>query len=151
MTPTRRSTARVAAVALVLGVAAAGCGGGDGGAGGLSELTADRRRMPSCGAYDAPPDGFRPDSPAEGRTARECFLSAFREGRESELSITVSSIEGDPITTIFRVLGPDDLELFVDASADRFSAVKAYHQRCTTLAEEGAGLAAGGCTTLSEE
>lgn len=134
-----------AAAAFLSALAAAGCGGGGGG-GGPSESVDNRRRMPSCGAYDAPVGALAPES----RSARDCLLTAFREGREAEVAITVVSIEGDPITTIYRVLGPLDVELFVDASADKFGAVDTYHQRCTSVAEEGTGLVATGCTTLSE-
>jgi hypothetical protein len=141
----RRPTTSLMALAAVVTLAGCGDGGGDAGGGtALSSSAESRRPMPSCGAYTAPPDGL----PAEGWAARDCFLAAFAEGREAELTITAPSIEGDPIVTIYRVLGPDDVELFVDASADKFAAVDAYHQRCTSVAEEGNALAAGGCTTV---
>jgi hypothetical protein len=128
------------ALALVVG---AGCGGGSGG-GGLSDSVGSRRRMPSCGTYTA----GEGELSAEDAAIRECFLAAFREGTQKELTVTAPSLEGDPITTIYRVLGRGDLELFVDASADTFAAVKTYHQRCTSVAEDGTGLTAGGCVTL---
>ncbi len=135
--------------ALVVVLAGAGCGGGDGddGAGGdgLSASVEERRPMPSCGAYEV---GLAAELPAEARTARDCFLSAFGAGREAELAITVTSIEGDPITTIYRVLGPNDVELFVDASADKFAEVKEYQQRCTAVVEDGAGLAPANCALV---
>jgi len=138
-----------AASMLVVAAACVGCGGGGGdGAGssddGVSESVESRRPMPSCGAYEAPLG----EPSAEDRAIRDCFLAAFREGREAEVAITVTSLEGDPIITIYRVLGPSDVELFVDASADTFSPVKTYHQRCTAVAEGGSALVAENCVTL---
>jgi len=139
-----RVIAGMAAVAVL--VAGAGCGGSgdDTGDSGLSPSAEDRRRMPSCGAYDAVPGLL----PAEAQAARDCFLAAYGAGTEAELAITVISIEGDPITTIYRVLGANDVELFVDASADEFAEVKNYQQRCTSVVEDGAGLAAANCATV---
>jgi hypothetical protein len=144
MGPMRRPATSLVALAAMM--ALGGCGDGGAGAGGtgVSSSAETRRRMPSCGAYTAPSGAL----PAESRAARQCFLAAFAEGREAELTITAPSVEGDPIVTIYRVLGPDDVELFVDASADTFAAVDTYHQRCTSVAEEGNALAAGGCTTV---
>ena len=102
--------------------------------------------MPSCGSYTATE---RQPSP-EDRAVRDCFLAAVRDGTQMEATVTTSTIEGDAIVTIFRVLGPGDLELFVDASADKFSGpVKTFHQRCTGVVEEGNGLAGTGCVTLT--
>ncbi|MEA2827912.1 MAG: hypothetical protein QOG43_2351 [Actinomycetota bacterium] len=137
MTLTRTTT-----VALAF-LVAAGCGGGGGDL--LSDSAGSRRRMPSCGSYTATESPL----PAQDEAVRQCFLNAAGDGTQMEVTVTVESMEGDPITTIYRVLGPDDLELFVDASADKFSPVKTYHQRCTSVAAEGNGLAAGGCVTLA--
>ena len=133
---------RGTAVALVF-VVAAGCGGGKGG-GGLSDSAGARRRMPSCGTFTATEDALT----AEEKAVRQCFLAAFRDGTQKEVTVTAPSMEGDPIVTIYRVLGPGDLELFVDASADKFADVKTYHQRCSSVAEGGNGLAAGGCVPV---
>ena|GEM_PF-4735964 len=132
-------------LALVLLAGCGSKGGGGGGGSGLSDSAEGRRRMPSCGTYNA---GDGELAPAD-RAVRDCFLAAFGAGEQKEVTITATSIEGDPITTIYRVLGPDDLELFVDASTDKFAAVKTYHQRCRTLAEDGNGLTAGACSTVS--
>ena len=149
MSPLARTsafTARTALAALAAVLVMAACGGDSKGGGpSASASPADRRRMPSCGTYTAPA-GELADA---DRTARACFLDAFRQGEQKELTITVTSIEGDPITTIYRVLGAGDLELFVDASADEFAAVKTYHQRCTSVDVEGNALNAGGCVDLS--
>jgi hypothetical protein len=134
----------VLALALTLTTACGG-GGGGGSDGGLSDSAESRRRMPSCGSYDATSGELS----AEARTARDCFLTAFGNGTQKELAVTVHSLEGDPISTIYRVLGVNDVELFVDASADKFAAVKSYHQRCTSVVEEGNGLAVGGCENLA--
>ena len=101
--------------------------------------------MPSCGAYDASVGELA----TEQRVIRDCFLAAFGAGREAEIIITARSMEGDPVTTIYRVLGPNDVELFVDASADRFAEVETYRQRCTSVVEAGTSLVASGCSPAS--
>ena len=126
----------------------AGCGGGGGGGdgGGLSDSAEGRRRMPSCGSYTA----TEREPSAEEKAVRDCFLAVARDGTQMEATVTTSTIEGDAIVTIFRVLGPGDIELFVDASADTFSGpVKMFHQRCTGVVEEGNGLVGTGCVTLA--
>ena len=101
--------------------------------------------MPSCGSYEAVPG----ELPAADRAVRDCFLAAFGSGTEKEVTVTAPTIEGDALVTIYRVLGPNDVELFVDASADKFAAVKTYHQRCTGVVEDGNGLAGAGCVNLA--
>ncbi len=131
---------RLALTLLVL----AGCGGGDEDTG-LSDSVEGRRRMPSCGAFVASPGGLT----AEDEAVRDCFLAAFRAGEQKEVVVTQATVEGDPIVTIYRVLGPDDVELFVDSTADRFAAVPMEHRRCRTLAESGNGLLADVCSSVS--
>jgi hypothetical protein len=143
--PIRSATVWVAMAVTAVVVAVAGCGGG-GEDRGPSASMEGRRQMPSCGSFFAPQSG---ELPPEARTTRDCFLTAFREGREAEVVITVNTIEGDPIITIYRVLGADDVEVFVDSSSDKFSAQKLVHQRCTSVAEEDGTLAVRGCTTLA--
>jgi hypothetical protein len=138
----RTTTTAVLAALLLVGTA---CGGGDGG--GVSESLESRRPMPSCGAYRPPPGPG--DLPPADSAVRDCFLAAFREGREAEVSVTVDTLEGDPIVSVYRVLGPDDVELFVDASADKFAAVDVDHQRCTSVAEDGPRLVAVNCSPVS--
>ncbi len=141
MAPKRRSGLALAFVVLVA------CGGGGGGDDDspLSDSVEDRRRMPSCGAYVVGPDELA----APDRAARDCFVAAFRAGEQKEISITTTTIEGDAIVTLYRVLGPDDIEVFIDSSADKFAAVDLLHQRCRTLREDGNGLAADACSTVS--
>ncbi len=135
---------RGAGLAFVL-VVATSCGGGGGGDG-LSDSVENRRRMPSCGAFEA----SLQEPTAADQAVRDCFLAAFRDGTEKEVTVTATTIEGDPIVTIYRVLGPNDLEVFVDASADKFAGeVNMVHQRCTSVVADGNRLAAGGCVTLA--
>ena len=112
MSPGRRTALAIALALLV----ATGCGGGGGGdGGGLSDSAESRRRMPSCGSYEAVPG----ELPPADKAVRDCFLAAVRDGTQKEATVTASTIEGDALVTIYRVLGPDDVELFVDASADK--------------------------------
>jgi hypothetical protein len=146
MTARRRPQVTTVATLTTLLLVGTGCGGGGGG-GGVSESLESRRPMPSCGAY-RPPAGPG-DLPPEDSAVRDCFLAAFREGREAEVSVTVDTLEGDPIINIYRVLGANDVELFVDASADKFAAVDVDHQRCTSVAEDGPRLVAVNCSPVS--
>lgn len=54
--------------------------------------------------------------------ARQCFLAAYRAGRPAELLVTRPTVEGDPIRTLFRILGPGRAEVFVDSTRDAWSA-----------------------------
>ena len=85
---------RGAAVVLTLALATA-CGGGGSG-GGLSDSAQSRRRMPSCGSYTA----TEKELSAEDRAVRDCFLTAFRDGTQKEVTITAPTLEGDAVVTI---------------------------------------------------
>lgn len=121
----------------------AGCGDERGSP--LSESIEGRRRLPSCGSYVVPLGELA----ANQRSIRDCFVAAFEAGEPMEVTLTTTTVEGDPIVTIYRVLGRHDLELFVDSSADRFAAEDLAHLRCRTLAEAGNGLLADACSTVS--
>lgn len=75
-----------------------------------------RTSLPSCGSYTF---GFRDH--AVPAAQRDCMNSARTRGTGAELKIVESTIEGDPITTYYRVFSPDQkVEVFVDYSTDRF-------------------------------
>jgi len=70
----------------------------------------------------------------EGRT---CLLSAFQAGDGAELVSTSATEEGDPITTYYRVHENGTVEIFVDATRDRFGAQRWQRYRCDRLVPSG--------------
>lgn len=82
----------------------------------IPKVVAERSPLPSCGVEIATtPAG--PWNPA----ARKCFWSAYQQGRPSEFVSTRPTIEGDPITTIYRVVSAGKIEVFMDTTQDRYS------------------------------
>ncbi|ALR10685.1 hypothetical protein MYCSP_03530 [Mycobacteroides saopaulense] len=73
-----------------------------------------RASLPSCGTHIH----FRESLPA---AQRDCMNHGRASGAGGELTVVQPTIEGDPITTYYRVFSPDQrVEVFVDSSADRF-------------------------------
>jgi len=66
----------------------------------------------------------------EGRT---CLLSAFQAGDGAELVSTSLTEEGDPFTTYYRVHENGTVEIFVDATRDRFGSQRWQRYRCDRL------------------
>lgn len=86
--------------------------------------------MPSCGTEDvSTPGGPR------NQAARACFWSAYQAGEPAEFASTLPTTEGDPITMIFRVLGPERVEIFVDTTQDSFGVPGWTRFDCTALAQ----------------
>ena len=65
--------------------------------------------------------------------ARACLLQAFERGSGAEMISTETTIEGDPITRYIRVHENGVVEIFVDASKDRFGSGTWERLRCETL------------------
>jgi hypothetical protein len=114
-----RFTGLLAAVAVV-----AGCGV-------LPSVPPDwvvnRNPLPSCGEERLDQGGARDVA------ARTCLLEAFQEGRAAELISTGPTVEGDPITRYIRVHENGVVELFIDASRDRFGSGRWERVRCEAL------------------
>ena len=87
----------------------------------------DRNPLPPCGEEEVGAAG------GFDREARRCMLDAFESGDEAELISTMTSVEGDPITRILRVHANGTVELFVDASRDRFGSGEWERLRCERL------------------
>ena len=86
-----------------------------------------RTELPSCGAEEVTADRL------PNRAARECVLDAWRESRAAELITERPTVEGDPVTTIVRVLPDGSVELFVDATHDRFGSGEWERLTCQGL------------------
>ncbi len=118
-----RLPARVAATAVALGLASCAA---------LQppqpDWVANRTPLESCGREDVDVAAAGFDEPA-----RHCILAAFRDGRGAELSSTLTTIEGDPITRIVRVHETGLIEVFVDATRDAFGSGEWERLECTRL------------------
>ena len=65
--------------------------------------------------------------------ARTCLLVAFQNGGGRELISTQATEEGDPITRYYRVHENGTVEIFVDATQDRFGSQRWERYRCDRL------------------
>ena len=80
----------------------------------VPEWVANRQPLESCGTED-----FGHGEGADV-TARTCLLEAFEDGHGAELITSQTSIEGDPIVRYIRVHENGVVEVFQDATRDRF-------------------------------
>ena len=86
----------------------------------------DRPALPSCGQEMATQLVFN-------LQARQCFWDAYVANRPAEFISTRPTVEGDPITSIYRILGPASIEVFVDQRRDRYSKGGWYRLECLGL------------------
>ena len=87
----------------------------------------DRVALPSCGE-ERVRTGVDPNV-----AGRRCLWSAYRERRPAEFVTTQWSIEGDPITYVYRVLPGGAVEVFIDSTQDVWSARTWLHLACPGL------------------
>lgn len=91
---------------------------------------ADRTVLPSCGSERA-----TSQHGPWNEAARICFWDAYRAHRPAEFASTQLTTEGDPITSIYRVLGAGLVEIFIDSTQDRFASDRGWQRLdCSTLA-----------------
>jgi hypothetical protein len=88
----------------------------------VPDVVRDRSVLPSCGQetrMQTPED----PSAVRGRNdeGRRCLWNAYLAKRAAEFTSTRSTVEGDPIPTIYRVLAGGTIEAFVDRRRDRYS------------------------------
>ncbi|WP_078312899.1 MULTISPECIES: hypothetical protein [unclassified Mycobacterium] len=83
-----------------------------------------RAALPNCGTHKH----FHEELPA---AQRDCMNNGRASGLGGELTVVQPTIEGDPITTYYRVFSPDQrVEVFVDSSTDRFGNTGWSHFFC---------------------
>ena len=75
-----------------------------------------RQVLPFCGVEEGGFAGL-PDA-----QVRACVVTAIRDGRAAEFASVRSTIEGDPIATITRILPGGGLEVLIDSTQDAFGA-----------------------------
>ena len=75
----------------------------------------ERTKLPSCGheVVERTPEGDFHDAEATA-----CFLAAYEAGEPVEFSSESLTVEGGRTTTVFRVLGPGQIEIFHDLTQD---------------------------------
>lgn len=114
-------------VALVL----ASCGDLDGSARRFDNaplVVRDRVALPECGEETAHVGiGANTDG-------RRCLWAAYQQDRPAEFITTQTTIEGDPITFIYRILPGGAVEVFIDSTQDAWSARTWLHLACRELA-----------------
>lgn len=86
-----------------------------------------RPSLPACGE-----EGTRYGE-SRNVAARQCLFDAYQQGRTGELIVTETTVEGDPITRIIRVLGTKGVEVFADATHDRYGSGRWEAYRCSGL------------------
>jgi hypothetical protein len=101
--------------------------------------------QPSCGSYE---NRNEPVS-VEQRRKNQCLLDALAEGRRAKLVVTYATVEGDPITEYYRILGPDRAEVFIDATADSYGTKRWTHHVCDSVEEDSGFLYGVDCRAIS--
>jgi hypothetical protein len=93
---------------------------------GTPPIVRDRLPLPACGAEVVRNDG------AWNAPGRRCLAAAGLEG--AEFISTLHTIEGDPVTSIYRVLpNGAGAEVFYDSTHDVWSDRTWLHYTCPTL------------------
>lgn len=90
----------------------------------------NRSVLPFCGVEEGGFSGF-PDA-----EVRACFVAALRAGAHAEFASIHSTIEGDPIARITRVLPGGGLEILVDSTQDAFGAPVWTRMTCRGFVED---------------
>ncbi len=97
---------------------------------------ANRRPLPFCGLEQAP-------APVAGEfidpAVRACFWNAWLNESSAEFASVQSTMEGDPIATIWRLKGDGSIDLLVDGSQDRFGSGGWTASSCESLVETTEG------------
>ena len=93
----------------------------------LPEWVANRQPLASCGSE------VLEQGESHDEEARLCLLEAYLAGRGAELISTEPTVEGDPITTFIRVHENGVIEVFVDATRDRFGSGRWERIGCQDL------------------
>lgn len=89
----------------------------------------DRKALPSCGSVELN-QGDRLEVVAAQEI--ECMRQALRAEAGAELSVTQPTTEGDPVRSHFRLTPSGRIEVYDDATDDRFSDQKWHFEACIT-------------------
>lgn len=91
---------------------------------------AERAELPSCGrdVVERTPEGDLHDAEATA-----CFLAAYEAGEPAEFISNAPTPETGRITTVFRVLGPGEIEIFRDSTQDPLSTPEWTQTLCRSI------------------
>lgn len=92
----------------------------------------ERTELPSCGhdVVERTTEGDLHDAEATA-----CFLAAYEAGEPAEFISDSPTPEAGRITTVFRVLGPGEIEIFVDTTQDPLSTPAWTRMICGSILE----------------
>jgi hypothetical protein len=90
-----------------------------------------RSALPFCGVEQGAGPGI-----AINAEVRGCFLAAYGDGSGAEFASIRSTIEGDPIATIWRTVPGGGVELLVDATQDEFGEKVWRRTTCRVLVND---------------
>jgi hypothetical protein len=90
-----------------------------------------RSALPFCGVEQGAGPGITMNAEVRG-----CFLAAYRAGAGAEFASIQSTIEGDPIATIWRTRSTGGVELLIDATQDEFGAKVWQRTTCRVLVND---------------
>ena len=71
--------------------------------------------LPFCGVEQGAGPGITINA-----EVRSCFLGGYQDGTGAEFASIATSIEGDPIATIWRTVPGGGVEMLTDATQDAF-------------------------------
>jgi hypothetical protein len=97
----------------------------------VPEWVVNRQPLESCG------EEVLSQGEPHDQAVRGCLLQAFEDGRGAELISRQPTIEGDPITRYLRVHENGVVEIFVDATGDRFGSGRWERIVCDELVPVG--------------
>jgi hypothetical protein len=90
----------------------------------------ERAELPSCGREVV-------ERTREGdlhvAQATACFLAASEAGEPAEFTSDSPTPEGGRITTVFRMLGPGEIEIFIDTTRDPLSTPAWTRTMCRSI------------------
>jgi hypothetical protein len=108
---------------------------------------ANRPPLRFCGVERAPaPTPMEYIDPV----VRACFWDVWQAGGQAEFASVQSTMEGDPIATIYRLTPDGSIEVLVDGSRDRFGSGGWTLTRCASLMEDAEGQAFFGTADCDE-
>jgi len=117
---------KVCVVLAVLAVLTTGCAAASDD---IEEQWKARTSYPTCGDVT-----LKPDQPLKRQARAEltCMRRALRHGKGAELTITRTTVEGDPVREYYSLSPQGTLQLYVDSTDDRFGARKWTVDHCFT-------------------
>ena len=88
----------------------------------------ERPAMPSCGSETV-------HGPSDANIdGRQCLWDSYLGKQPAEFITTQWTVEGDPITSVYRILPDGAIEVFIDSTHDAWSSKSWLHLACQELA-----------------